>query len=140
MGDLVKGYCIPVCQESCIANTVVRDLNCVATSCRVGCACPKDRPLRKGLRCIRRSECGVTAVQNNLTPTTARTTTRAVSLNGGNSETDLAAKKGNLDYKEYYLHVVCIKSKIKLKSFRILKCMFSKLQSITNNKFEILRF
>ena len=118
MGDLVKGYCIPVCQESCIENRIVRDLNCVATSCRVGCACPNDRPLRKGLRCIRRSECGVAEVENNLTPTTARTTTRAASVNSGSYESDLTAKKGIFGCKECCC-MLCIKTKKFFKSLLV---------------------
>ena len=105
MGDLVKGFCTPVCQESCISNQIVKDVNCVATSCRVGCACPKNRPLRKGLKCIKRSECGNKVVnKNDIKPTSTYTTTMVSYINNANIETTRTSKTGIFLYNVLFAY------------------------------------
>jgi len=56
-GVLTRSPCVPVCQESCYRQKIIKDAGCQSDKCRVGCTCPRDRPLRKGLSCIRREEC-----------------------------------------------------------------------------------
>ena len=57
MGDLIRSWCAPICQERCENSMIIRDEYCFSTMCRFGCMCPPDRPLRNGLKCISRADC-----------------------------------------------------------------------------------